>query len=99
MSIGVTHHGVAMVDVERFTGKILRAAIVAPSAAEIIGIFTMAIDQGIGLRKMFGMVHPYPSYAQVVGHITDDFARDTFAKLPREWWGMVRGRVTRRIRR
>jgi dihydrolipoamide dehydrogenase len=92
-------HGVAMVDVERFTGRILRAAIVGPSAAEIIGIFTMAIDHDIGLRKMFGMVHPYPSHAQLVGHITDDFARDTFAKLPREWLGMMRGRVTSRLRR
>jgi pyruvate/2-oxoglutarate dehydrogenase complex dihydrolipoamide dehydrogenase (E3) component len=92
-------HGVAMVDVERFTGKILRAAIVGPAAADIIGIFTMAIDHGIGLRKMFGMVHPYPSHAQLVGHLVDNFARDTFAKLPREWWGMARGRVARRLRR
>jgi dihydrolipoamide dehydrogenase len=91
-------HGVAMVDVERFTGKILRAAIVGPSAAEIIGMFTLAIDQGIGLRKLFGMVHPYPSHAQLVGHLTDDFARDTFAKLPREWLGMTRGRLTNRVR-
>ena len=76
-------HGVVIVDAERFTGKILRAAIVGPSAAEIIGIFTVAIDQGIGLRKMFGTVHPYPAYAQAVGQVADDFARDTFARLRR----------------
>ena len=92
-------HGVVVVDAERFTGKILRAAIVGPSAAEIIGIFTFAIDHGIGLRKMFGTVHPYPAYAQAVGQVADDFARDTFASLPAEWWGMVRGRLARRLRR
>lgn len=92
-------HGVAIVDAERFTGKILRAAIVGPSATEVIGMFTLAIDNGIGLRKIFGMVHPYPAYAQLVGQIADDFARDTLASLPAEWWGMMRGRVGRRLRR
>ena len=92
-------HGVVIVDAERFTGKILRAAIVGPSAAEIIGIFTFAIDHGIGLRKMFGTVHPYPAYAQAVGKITDDFATDTFSALPQEWLGMMRGRMGRRLRR
>ncbi|WP_040492900.1 dihydrolipoyl dehydrogenase family protein [Ilumatobacter nonamiensis] len=92
-------HGVAIVDAERFTGKILRAAIVGPAAAEVIGIFTMAIDHGIGLRKIFSTVHPYPAYAQLVGQVADDFARDTFSSLPIEWWGMVRGRIGRRLRR
>ena len=92
-------HGVVIVDAERFTGKILRAAIVGPSAAEIIGIFTFAVDHGIGLRKMFGTVHPYPAYAQALGKVADDFATDTFSALPTEWWGMVRGRIGRRLRR
>jgi dihydrolipoamide dehydrogenase len=92
-------HGIVVVDVERFTGKVLRAAIVGPAASEWIGIFTIAIDHGIGLRKLFGMVHPYPAHAQAIGRITDDFARDTFAALPREWCAMVRGRLADRLRR
>ena len=90
-------HGVLVVDVERFTGRVLRAAIVGPSAAELIGIFTIAIDHGIGLRKLFGMIHPYPAYAEAVGRAVDDFARDTYPALPREWWGMVRGRIRNRF--
>lgn len=92
-------HGVAMVDVERFTGKILRAAIVGPAAGEMIGMFTLAIDQGIGMRKIFAMVHPYPSYSQVIGQIADNFARDTYPALPKEWWGMMRARVTNKFSR
>ncbi len=92
-------HGVVIVDAERFTGKILRAAIVGPSAAEIIGIITFAIDHGIGLRKMFGTVHPYPAYAQAVGQVADDFTRDTMTSIPKEWWAMMRGRVGERFRR
>ncbi len=92
-------HGLVVVDVERFTGTILRAAIVGPSAAELIGIFTVAIDHGIGLRKLFGMIHPYPAYAEAIGRLADDFARDTYPKLPAEWWAMVRGRLANRLRR
>ena len=91
--------GVVMVDVERFSGRILRAAIVAPAAAEMIGIFTMAIDHDIGLRKMFGMVHPYPSYAEAIGKLADDFAQETYRALPREWLAMVRGRIARLLHR
>lgn len=92
-------HGVVVVDVERFTGKIMRASIVGPAAAEWIGIFTMAIDHGIGLRKMYGTVHPYPAHAQAVGRIVDDFMRDTLPALHKEWWGMVRGRTLGLLRR
>ena len=71
-------HGFVAVDAERFTGKILRAAIVAPDAAEMIGMFTIMIDNGIGLRKLFGTVHPYPAYSQAIGFIADEFATATF---------------------
>lgn len=92
-------HGVVVVDVERFSGKILRAAIVAPAAGEMIGMFTMMIDHGIGLRKIFGQVHPYPSYSQAIGQIADQFAQDTYRSIPKEWWAMMRGRIAKRIRR
>ncbi len=92
-------HGVVVVDVERFTGNILRAAIVGPAAAELIGIFTLAIDNGIGLRKMFGMVHPYPAWAQAIGKLADEFTLETLPALPREFAAMMRGRVSRQLRR
>ena len=92
-------HGIVVVDVERFSGKVLRAAIVAPAAGEMIGMFTMMIDHGIGLRKLFGQVHPYPSYSQAIGQIADEFAQDTYRSIPKEWWAMMRGRIARRIGR
>lgn len=92
-------HGVVVVDAERFSGKILRAAIVAPAAGEMIGMLTMAIDHGIGLRKIFGQVHPYPSYSQAIGQIADEFAQETYRSIPREWWAMTRSRVQKRFRR
>ena len=88
--------GVLIVDAERATGAVLRASIVGPAAPELIGLFTMAIDHGIGLRRLFGMVHPYPSWATAVGELVDDFAQDTYRSLPRELLAMVAGRALRR---
>jgi dihydrolipoamide dehydrogenase len=87
--------GRLVVDVERFTGRVLRAAIVGPGASDLIGMFTIAIDNGIGLRKLFGTVHPYPSHAEVIRQAADDFALATYSNLPREWLAMATGRVRR----
>jgi len=95
----VIEHGLLIVDAERFTGRIFRASIVGPAAADWIGIFTLAIDHGIGLRKIFGMVHPYPAHAEAVGRIADQFARDTYPNLAGEWWQMARGRASALRRR
>ena len=84
--------GRLVVDAERFTGRILRAAIVGPGASDLIGMFTLAIDNGIGMRKLFGTVHPYPSHAELIRQAADDFARITYSNLPREWLAMARGR-------
>ncbi len=91
--------GRLVVDVERFTGRILRAAIVGPGATDLIGMFTMAIDNGISLRRMFGTVHPYPSHAEIIRQAADEFALSTLSNLPRDWAAMTRGRMSRRARR
>jgi len=92
-------HGFIAVDVERFTGKILRAVIVGPSAAEMIGMFTIMIDHGIGLRKLFGTVHPYPSYSQAVGFLADEFATETFRSLPQEWFALTKAKIANRFKK
>jgi dihydrolipoamide dehydrogenase len=91
--------GRLVVDVERFTGRILRAAIVGPGATDLIGMFTIAIDNGIGLRQLFGTVHPYPSHAEIIRRAADEFALTTLSNLPSEWWAMARGRTRRLLRR
>jgi len=75
------------------------ASVVADSAAEEIGMDPRGIENGIGLRELFGTVHPYPAFSQAVGFIADEFATDTFRSLPKEWFAMVRGRLARRLGR
>ena len=88
--------GRLVVDVERYTGRILRAAIVGPGATDLIGMFTIAIDNRISLRKLFATVHPYPSHAEIIRQAADDFALSTLPNLPREWMAMTRGRLSLR---
>jgi pyruvate/2-oxoglutarate dehydrogenase complex dihydrolipoamide dehydrogenase (E3) component len=88
--------GRLVLDVERFSGRILRAAIVGPGATDLIGMFVIAIDNRISLRKLFGTVHPYPSHAEIIRQAADDFALDTLADLRREWQAMAAGRLRRR---
>ena len=90
--------GRLVVDVERFTGRFLRASIVGPGACDLIGMFTIAIDNGIGLRKLFGTVHPYPSHAEIIRQAADDFFLATHSNLPREWVAMAFGRASRALR-
>lgn len=92
-------HGRLVIDVERFTGKILHATIVGPGAADMIGMFTIAIDNGIGLRALFGTVHPYPSHAELLRQAADDFARVTYSNLLHEWSAMAVGRARRLLTR
>ena len=44
--------------------RILGATIVAPRAGEMLGEFALAMRRGIGLKKLFSMVHAYPTYIE-----------------------------------
>ena len=88
-----------MLDVQRFNGKVLRAAIVGPGASNMIVLFTMAIDHGLGLRTLFPMVHPYPSHAEGLREAADQFAATTLNNIPTELSAAVRSRLRRTLRR
>ena len=45
-------------------GRVLGAGILAPHAGEMIGIFTLAIDRGIKLSALAGLIVPYPTFAE-----------------------------------
>lgn len=84
------HRGAVIVDVARMSGRILRASIVGPGAAQAIGIFTLAIDEGISMHRLYRMVHPYPTFASAIGAVADEFTRTTLPRLPGEATAWVR---------
>ncbi|MDT8878683.1 FAD-dependent oxidoreductase [Halomonas saccharevitans] len=46
--------------------RLLGATIVGPGAGEMLAEFTLAMTQGIGLNKLLGTIHPYPTHSEAV---------------------------------
>ncbi len=46
------------------TDRILGATVVAPRAGEMLAELTLAMRHGIGLKKVFATIHPYPTYTE-----------------------------------
>ncbi|MGC3874002.1 FAD-dependent oxidoreductase [Halomonas sp. GXIMD04776] len=46
--------------------RILGASIVGEHAGELLAEFTLAMTQGIGLNKLLGTIHPYPTFSEAV---------------------------------
>ena len=44
--------------------RVLGATIVAPNAGEMIGEFVTAMRSGLGLKKILGTIHVYPTYLE-----------------------------------
>ena len=62
--------------------KILGAHILAPAASEMIGQFTLAIDQGIRLTPAFrNLVQVYPTFATSIPRLTEEVLYEDAGKL------------------
>jgi pyruvate/2-oxoglutarate dehydrogenase complex dihydrolipoamide dehydrogenase (E3) component len=44
--------------------RILGATIVAPRAGEMLAELALAMHHGLGLKKVFSIIHPYPTYTE-----------------------------------
>lgn len=67
--------GFARVLVEDESDAIVGATIVGRHAGESISLVTLAIEAGIGLADLASVVHPYPTRAQALGAIADQYQR------------------------
>lgn len=67
--------GFVKIHVKKGTDKILGATIVAKHAGDIISEITTAIDGNIGLKKIAGIIHPYPTKAEAIKQAADEYNR------------------------
>ncbi|MDT0634385.1 FAD-dependent oxidoreductase [Spectribacter hydrogenooxidans] len=56
--------GVVKVLTEPGTDRVIGATIMGPHAGELIAEFVTAMKQGIGLNKILGTIHAYPTYVE-----------------------------------
>jgi len=84
--------GFLRVHLERGTDKILGATLVAEHAGDMLGELCLAITQGIGLGSIAGVIHPYPTQAEVVKKAADTWRRGKLTPRVKKlfaWWFRV----------
>lgn len=82
-------HGVVKVLTARGKDRILGVAIVGDHAGEIIAEFVLAMKHGIGLNKILGTIHIYPTVAEANKFVAGEWKR---AHAP-QWALDLSGRI------
>jgi pyruvate/2-oxoglutarate dehydrogenase complex dihydrolipoamide dehydrogenase (E3) component len=63
--------GFVKVHVKLGTDQIVGATIVAANAGDMISEITLAMTHGLGLKKIAGTIHPYPTQAEAIRRVGD----------------------------
>jgi len=86
--------GFARVHVKRGTDKIVGATIVARNAGDMISEITLAVTHGLGLSKIGSTIHPYPTQAEAIRKLGDQYSRTRLTLLVkslfRKWLAWTR---------
>ena len=87
-------HGLIKVLTVPGKDKILGVTIAAEHAGELIGEFTLAMKHGIGLKKILGTIHIYPTFLEM-----NKFAASEWRKSHKPGWALVIAEKFHRWRR
>lgn len=82
--------------------KILGVVVVGSHAAEILAEFTLAMKHGLGLNKILGTIHPYPTWNESAKYAAGEWKRahapEGILKLLEKLHGWRRGKNTKALR-
>ncbi len=67
--------GLVKVHVKKGTDSIVGATIVARHAGDLISEISLAMTHGLGLKKIGSTIHPYPTQAEAIRKLGDQFSR------------------------
>jgi pyruvate/2-oxoglutarate dehydrogenase complex dihydrolipoamide dehydrogenase (E3) component len=67
--------GFVKVYVKKGTDQIVGATIVARNAGDMISEITLAMTHGLGLGKIGSTIHPYPTQAEAIRRLGDQYSR------------------------
>jgi pyruvate/2-oxoglutarate dehydrogenase complex dihydrolipoamide dehydrogenase (E3) component len=73
--------GFVKVHVKKGTDQIVGATIVARNAGDMISEITLAMTHGLGLAKIGSTIHPYPTQAEAIRKLGDQYSRTLFTPL------------------
>jgi pyruvate/2-oxoglutarate dehydrogenase complex dihydrolipoamide dehydrogenase (E3) component len=81
--------GFVKVHVHKGTDRIAGATIVARRAGDLIGELTLAMVAGVGLGKLGGVIHPYPTQAEAIKHVGDACNRTRLTPFLKGLFGRI----------
>lgn len=67
--------GFVRIHTQKGKDEIVGATIVAAHAGDLIGELSLAMTHGIGLKKIASAIHPYPTQAEAIRKIGDQYNR------------------------
>lgn len=73
--------GLVRVHVRKGTDNIVGATIVAARAGDLISEITLAMTHRLGLKKIAGTIHPYPTQAEAIRKTGDIYNRTRLTPL------------------
>jgi pyruvate/2-oxoglutarate dehydrogenase complex dihydrolipoamide dehydrogenase (E3) component len=79
--LGGDEEGFVRVHVRKGTDQILGATVVARDAGDLISEITLAMKYGLGLKKIGDTIHPYPTHAEAIRKLGDQFNRTRLTPL------------------
>jgi pyruvate/2-oxoglutarate dehydrogenase complex dihydrolipoamide dehydrogenase (E3) component len=86
--------GFLKVHIKQGTDQVVGATLVARHAGELISGLSTAIVAGVGLGKLAEVIHPYPTQAEVIRKIANQYNRTRLtpfaAKMFRSWFAWTR---------
>jgi pyruvate/2-oxoglutarate dehydrogenase complex dihydrolipoamide dehydrogenase (E3) component len=66
-------------------GRLLGAAIVGPHAGELIAEYALALAQGMNAKALTGVVHTYPTLAQINRRVADQRLKESLSPTAKRW--------------
>jgi pyruvate/2-oxoglutarate dehydrogenase complex dihydrolipoamide dehydrogenase (E3) component len=79
--------GLVKVSVKRGTDQIVGATIVARHAGDMISEITLAMTHGLGLKRIGSTIHPYPTQAEAIRKLGDQYNRTRLTPLVKTLFG------------
>ena len=82
--------GFVKIHTKKGTGKIVGATIVAENAGDMISEITVAMTNNIGLGTIASVIHPYPTQAEAIRKLGDQFNRTKLTPLSKKLLNVLR---------
>ncbi|MDV6032848.1 MAG: mercuric reductase [Phycisphaera sp. RhM] len=82
--------GFVKVHTKKGTGQIVGATIVAKNAGDMISEITLAMVNEVGLGKIASVIHPYPTQAEAIRKLGDQYNRTRLTPTSKTLLGLLR---------